>query len=165
VRRFNTDLLGEQADLGEFLFGSERANLGVLVPILKEFQHGECFYCRRPLKGESAHVDHFIPWSRYPVDLGHNFVLAHATCNGNKSDRLAAAGHLDAWVERQERDARILTTEFNRHSIVNDQLSSARIANWAYTNTFECHGLTWVRGDELRELEPDWSRSLTRLLN
>jgi len=25
VRRFNTDLLGEQADLGEFLFGSERA--------------------------------------------------------------------------------------------------------------------------------------------
>jgi hypothetical protein len=25
VRRFNTDLLGELADLGEFLFGSERA--------------------------------------------------------------------------------------------------------------------------------------------
>ena len=87
------------------------------------------------------------------MDLGHNFELAHATCNGNKSDRLAAAGHLDTWVERQERDAEMLASEFNRHEIVNDQASSARIDNWAYTNTFECHGLTWVRGDELRELE------------
>jgi len=165
VRRFNGDLLGQQADLGEFLFGSERANLGVVVPILQEFQHGECFYCRRPLKSESAHVDHFIPWSRYPVDLGHNFVLAHASCNGMKSDRLAASAHLDAWVDRQERHAKLLSADFNRYGVVNDLASSARIANWAYANTFDCHGLTWVRGDELRKLEADWSRSLTRLLN
>jgi hypothetical protein len=35
-------------------------------------------------------VDHFIPWSRYPADLGHNFVLAHDRCINAKSDYLAA---------------------------------------------------------------------------
>lgn len=80
-------------------------------------------------------------------------------------DRLAATGHLDAWVDRQERFANMFAVEFNRQGVANDLKSSARIVNWAYTNTFDCHGLTWVRGDELRELEPDWSRALTRLLN
>jgi hypothetical protein len=41
---------------------------------------------------------------------------------------------------------------------------SARIANWAYTNTVDCHRWSGVRGDKLRELEPDWARSITRLL-
>ncbi len=26
---------------------------------------------------QDPHVDHFIPWSRYPRDLARNFVLAH----------------------------------------------------------------------------------------
>jgi len=26
-------------------------------------------------RGEPV-VDHFVPWARYPLDLGHNFVLA-----------------------------------------------------------------------------------------
>lgn len=34
-----------------------------------------------------------------------------------------------------------------------------------YTQTFECHGLTWLRGNELVPLQPDWNRSLSRLLN
>lgn len=165
VRRFNGDLLGEQADLGEFLFGSERANLGVVVPILQEFQHGECFYCRRPLKGETAHVDHFIPWSRYPVDLGHNFVLAHATCTGKKSDRLAADEHLERWAVRQQILGTDMTTEFKRQGIISDTTSSARIVNWAYNQTYDNHGLTWVRADELRVLRPEWNRSLARLVN
>ena len=165
VRRFNGDLLGEQADLGDFLFGSERANLGVVVPILQEFQHGECFYCRRPLKGETAHVDHFIPWSRYPVDLGHNFVLAHAKCNGKKSDRLAADEHLERWAIRQQVLGADMTAEFKRQGIISDTTSSARIVNWAYNQTYDNHGLTWVRADELRVLRPEWNRSLDRLVN
>jgi hypothetical protein len=28
---------------------------------LLDFQKGDCFYCRRPLREESAHVDHFVP--------------------------------------------------------------------------------------------------------
>ena len=114
VRRINLEVLGDQADLNEFLFGSERANLKEVGAIITEFQAGACFYCHRQLKGESAHVDHFVPWSRYPVDLGHNFVLAHASCNGNKSDRLAAAVHLEAWCEYQQRNAKPLATEFDR---------------------------------------------------
>jgi hypothetical protein len=35
VRRFNLELLAESADLQEFLFGSERSSLTVLVPVLK----------------------------------------------------------------------------------------------------------------------------------
>lgn len=165
VRRFNTDLLGEQADLGEFLFGSERANLAAVVPILQQVQHGECFYCRRPLREENIHVDHFVPWSRYPVDLGHNFVLAHATCNSKKSDRLAAEEHLDRWAFRQRTLGEQMTAEFTRHGIVSDVKSSARIANWAYSNTFQSHGLTWVRGDELCELDANWGRLIAPLLN
>ena len=45
VRRFNLDLLGESADLQEFLFGSERSSLAGLVPVLNEIQQGTCFYC------------------------------------------------------------------------------------------------------------------------
>ena len=39
---------------------------------------------------DAGAVDHFIPWRRYPLDLGHNFVLAHSACNSSKGDRLAA---------------------------------------------------------------------------
>ena len=40
-----------------------------------------CFYCAGVIRGEPA-VDHFVPWARYPLDLGHNYVLADARCNG-----------------------------------------------------------------------------------
>jgi len=165
VRRFNLDLLGEQADLSEFLFGSERADLSVVVPVLREVQHGDCFYCQRPLKGEIAHVDHFIPWSRYPVDLGHNFVLAHGSCNGKKSDRLAAANHLDRWVTNQLSLGKDLAAEFQSRGVVNDLQSSIQIASWAYRQTFDCRGLTWVRADELQELPESWNSGLLQMLN
>src|SRR5262249_5123765 len=103
VRRFNADRLSEKADLYEFLFGSERSTLAVVRPILQHFQDGLCFYCGNQLKQEAGDVDHFIPWSRYPVDLGHNFVLAHVSCNALKSDRLPAAQHLNAWVVQNQR--------------------------------------------------------------
>jgi hypothetical protein len=165
VRRFNLDLLGESADLQEFLFGSERSSLAALVPVLTEIQEGRCFYCSGPLKEQVAHVDHFIPWSRYPVDLGHNFVLAHGRCNGKKSDRLACTGHLDRWVDRLECHAGGLATRCEKVGISCDLGSSLRVANWAYAQTFDCHGLTWLRGDELVPLQPDWSKALIRLLN
>jgi len=165
VRRFNVSALGDRADLNEFLFGSERANLADVKNILEDFQSGECFYCRRSLKDDKAHVDHFIPWSRYPVDLGHNFVLAHATCNGKKSDRLAAHEHLEAWAEYQSHNARLLSTEFNRSGILNDFQSSIRIVNWAYTQTFENQGLTWLRNDVLEPLATDWANPLKQFLN
>jgi 5-methylcytosine-specific restriction endonuclease McrA len=165
VRRFNVEALGDRTDLNEFLFGSERANLKVVGKIINEFQSGECFYCRQSLKGDVSHVDHFVPWSRYPVDLGHNFVLAHAACNGKKSDRLAAAVHLDAWCEYQHQNAKPLAVEFNRLGILNDFNSTLRVVNWAYNQTFDSHGLTWLRNQELHALDEGWNKSLALLLN
>lgn len=34
------------------------------------------------------------------VDLGHNFVLAHASCNNQKRDRLAGMRYLERWLRR-----------------------------------------------------------------
>lgn len=45
IRRVNADVLETNVDLHEFLFGSERANLGIVQPILQELQKGKCFYC------------------------------------------------------------------------------------------------------------------------
>src|SRR5207249_557923 len=84
VRQQNLDILGETTDLDEFLFGSERASLAAVRPVLLDLQHGRCFYCRNSLTAANTHVDHFIPWARYPVDLGHNFVLADDRCNTKK---------------------------------------------------------------------------------
>jgi 5-methylcytosine-specific restriction endonuclease McrA len=100
VRQQNLDILGESADLNEFLFGSERAALVALRPVLIDIQRGRCFYCHKPLYPANSHVDHFIAWARYPIDLGHNFVLADSRCNLKKRDRLPAYDHLAAWTER-----------------------------------------------------------------
>ena len=86
IREQNTLLLGANTDLGEFLFGSERSDLAAVRPILVELQSDSCFYCQTPFRGAS-HVDHFVPWALYPVDLGHNFVLAHAACNSAKGSQ------------------------------------------------------------------------------
>src|ERR1035441_4462807 len=50
--------------------------------------------CGRPLTPAATHVDHFIAWKRYPVDLGHNFVLANSRCNSQKRHRPPACEHL-----------------------------------------------------------------------
>jgi len=96
VRQQNLDVLGEAADLNDFLFGSERNNLALVRPVLMDLQRGRCFYCRAAITGTTAHVDHFIAWFRYPTDLAHNFVHADSRCINKKCDRLPACGHLAA---------------------------------------------------------------------
>lgn len=99
VRRYNCELLGTTTDLTEFMFGSERAQLGTIREVLLETGPSRCFYCDKDLPSQAGNVDHFVPWARYPVDLGHNFVLAHNTCNSSKSDHVASAEYLEKWVE------------------------------------------------------------------
>lgn len=82
-----------------FLFGTNRVALGrVLAPLL-DLQSGECFYCRKPARG-SAHVDHFIPWSRHADDGLDNLVVADERCNLAKRNFLAATQHKERWLER-----------------------------------------------------------------
>jgi len=158
LRRVNGDTLGSAADLTGFLFGTERSALGDHQPFLAELQRGRCFYCRRPL-GASGEVDHFIPWSRYPVDLGHNFVLAHPTCNLNKSSHLADIDHLGRWVERNEVYRSDLAAWLRTTRLESDLPSSVRVAQWAYAQTDRARGQVWVSGRLLVPLAPTW-RSL-----
>jgi hypothetical protein len=160
VRRVNHDLLGQTVDLGSFLFGMERSTLEVYRPILRDIQRDSCFYCHSHLR-TGGEVDHFIPWSRYPHDLGHNFVLAHRMCNSQKRDHLASEEHLAAWKERNTMHADTLAAYFERTRALSDIGSTVSIARWAYSQTAQVNGLVWIRGDLLQHLGNDWQRLLS----
>lgn len=159
VRTLNLDVLGHTADIGSFMFGAERSSLEAYRPLLLDMQKDTCFYCQQSLR-RTGEVDHFIPWSRYPVDLGHNFVLAHRTCNGKKRDYLAAELHLAAWAERNVKHTDLLTNFFRQASLPNRLESSVSIARWAYTQTATANGLVWVEGEVLRHLGGEWANML-----
>lgn len=159
IRRLNPGLLGEAVELGEFLFGAPRAPLVSLREPLMKFQEGNCFYCTKSIYGQS-HVDHFIPWSRYPVDLGHNFVLAHDRCNAAKADHLAAESHLDSWVRRNREDADELGALFDAAGFPHDVGISTRVSRWAYRRVAERRGLVWSEGRRLEHLQSQWEEIL-----
>jgi hypothetical protein len=161
VRQQNLEILGETADLNEFLFGSERTNLVGIRPVMMDIQQGRCFYCRGGLTSATAHVDHFIAWSRYPTDLGHNFVLADSLCNNKKRDRLPACEHLARWTERNAKYGSQIADEMRERGVVAELTASQRVARWAYAQTEAANGLTWIRGDEMVPLAAAW-RGLLR---
>ena len=159
VQKVNANKLGNVTDLGTFLFGQERESLDAYRPILMDVQHGICLYCRKDLPKQSQ-VDHFIPWSRFPVDLGHNFVLAHNQCNNAKSDHLAAEQHLAAWAERNRLNHQELQTRLQGAALPCDSAASIQIAKWVYQQTEKANGQVWVMKKVLQHLTPAWSRYL-----
>ena len=161
VRQQNLGLLGETTDLNEFLFGSERNNLALVRPVLLDLQRGRCFYCNVGITGTTAHVDHFVAWARYPVDLGHNFVLADERCNNKKRERLPACEHLAAWMERNVTYGDQLRDALEPRGLITDLAASKRVAAWAYAQTEAAGGLTWVKADEMVPLTKEW-RELVR---
>lgn len=138
----NTGLVGEHADLEYFLFGTQRSVLEKAAPVLEELQTGLCFYCGKPMKAE-WNVDHFIPWARYPRDLGHNFVLAHAACNQHKGDTLAARRHVERWLQRNTEHEKLLTSELGM-TFHCDAPTSRRIAKWSYELDLSASARLWV---------------------
>ena len=153
----NRDLVGPAGDLAEFLFGADRSALTALTAALAEFQHGDCFYCDTPLRS-APHVDHFIPWVRYPRDLGHNFVLAHATCNNAKRDRLADIPHLERWLLRNAQGGVELESIFTRVRFLHDAPTTLQVAKWSYESVHRAGGRVWSRGEDLVNLPDDWRR-------
>jgi 5-methylcytosine-specific restriction endonuclease McrA len=160
VQRLNANSLGNVTDLGTFLFGQERAALDVYRPILMEVQDGTCLYCQKKLS-KQAQVDHFIPWSRYPADLGHNFVLAHDQCNNAKSDYLAAEQHLAAWAERNRLHQKLLQSRLQEAELPCDWSASVQIAIWVYQQTEKANGQVWVEDKVLQHLSPVWPQCLS----
>jgi 5-methylcytosine-specific restriction endonuclease McrA len=155
VQKLNATRLGSVADLGTFLFGQERTSLDVYRPILVDVQHGTCLYCQKKLSKQSQ-VDHFIPWSRYPADLGHNFVLAHDQCNNAKADHLAAERHLVAWVERNQRHQEDLQARLEEAMLWCDVSAANQVARWVYQQTEKANGQVWVAEKVLGHLSPAW---------
>jgi hypothetical protein len=70
----NAPLLGATSDLSEFLFGAERSALKAMTPALADSQNGECLYCERRVS--AGHIDHFVPWSRYPRYLAQTLFVS-----------------------------------------------------------------------------------------
>jgi hypothetical protein len=153
----NNELIGHGGDLSEFLFGADRNVLGPLSEGLADLQQGVCFYCQAALRG-GGHVDHFIPWVRYPRDLGHNFVLTHDRCNGAKGDRLAALPHLDRWLERNIAQRSELDGIFAKVRVLYDAATSTQVAAWSYESVDRAGGLVWSEGDHLVYLRRDWRK-------
>jgi 5-methylcytosine-specific restriction endonuclease McrA len=106
----------QESRLEDFLFGRDRANLTPLCSPLLELQSGRCFYCDGKVAAQPQ-VDHFLPWARHPDDGLDNLVVAHARCNGDKSDFLADTRHVQRWAQH------VATREADLSDI-------ARVAHW-----------------------------------
>jgi S-adenosylmethionine:diacylglycerol 3-amino-3-carboxypropyl transferase len=105
-------------------------------------------------------VDHFIPWALHPLDLGHNFVLAHAECNSQKRDLLAAEKHLAAWDERNRQHDEELSMGFDRKGVLYNLASTIHIAKWAYSRTATTGGRVWKQTNQMVELTGIWASIL-----
>ncbi|MXX68127.1 MAG: HNH endonuclease [Gemmatimonadales bacterium] len=160
VQRLNPQRLGQVVDLRSFLFGSQRTSLDIYRPLLRAVQRGRCFYCESDIKS-GGDVDHFIPWRRYSLDLGHNFVLAHQGCNSSKSDLLAAEEHLERWTERNRVCRDELQAGFEERRVLHNWRATLQIARWAYGQVQRAGGQVWVQTNELTRLSGDWRRILS----
>ncbi|HWN38391.1 MAG TPA: HNH endonuclease [Gammaproteobacteria bacterium] len=143
------------ADLASFLFGSGRASLDGFRGVLRDHQDGRCLYCRKELRGAGC-VDHFIAWSRYPVDLGHNLVLAHDNCNAGKRDFLAYPVHLERWQESHLDRASELAQRFDSLALPHDGDRSRAIAWWAYEQGEAAGAHAWIDDDRFVRLDGRW---------
>jgi hypothetical protein len=155
----NREISGEASDLSEFLFGSERADLSACRDVLLG-RFDRCFYCGDRLRAPV--VDHFVPWSLYPVDLGHNFVLADARCNSQKSNFLASPAHLADFCARNQAIGVELGRELSEVGVTVDLDATRRITAWAYGNAEAVGALVWQDGKDPVKLASDW-RALTWL--
>jgi len=158
IHQQNLSVIGDRQDLHSFLFGTERSNLGSVREVLQQIQ-SKCFYCERQFRAVPA-VDHFIPWALYPLDLGHNFVLAHAECNSQKRDLLAAEEHLAAWEERNRQHDGELRVGFDRKGVLYNLPSTIHIARWAYSRAATTGARAWKEANQVAELTGIWSSIL-----
>jgi 5-methylcytosine-specific restriction endonuclease McrA len=143
--KLNSPMLGKADDLESFLFETPRQALTTIDAGLKKLTGSRCFYC-----GTTVHdsdVDHFVPFSMYPRDLMHNFVLAHPSCNRSKSDTLAALPHLERWLEFISRHDDALNEIGEAAGRISDKSSCRSVARWGYSNAMSGGGQAWVKSN------------------
>jgi len=158
--RNNLRIIGEADDLETFMFHANRSRLKEVGVFLREYDGAKCFYCGNRLR-DTVEVDHFIPWSHYPRDTGHNLVLAHKSCNGNKRDTLAARGHLEHWIDRNEQAGSDFRQHMEQLGFMVDWPSTLTIARWAYLQGIDVDSRAWIVGDEYESVDDRYTRLLS----
>lgn len=153
--RRNVAFLGEADDLEDFLFSASRQSLQIMGAGLRKLDGSKCFYCGHSLT--SADVDHYIPFSQYPRDLTHNFVLAHPACNRSKSDTLAALPHLERWLERMMSKADALAEIGVEAGFVAEPLVARQVGAWAYANAVASASQAWVAANNYNPIDQRYS--------
>lgn len=143
ANRQNLVVLDGLPDLNEFMFAPSRSQLNAVANVLVDLQESRCFYCNKPMKKGNYAVDHFIPWSMYPSDTGHNFVLADSHCNSKKSNFLASDEFLYKWQERNEEQDLIIVDRISGLGFLTDKDRSHRVAEWAYAQAKENNYVLW----------------------
>ncbi|WP_298829448.1 HNH endonuclease [uncultured Piscinibacter sp.] len=156
--RRNHSMLGEADDLEEFLFSTSRQSLSTMAEGLRRLDGAHCFYCRGSLT--SANVDHFIPFSQYPRDLAHNFVLAHPSCNRSKSDTLAGKQHLERWLARLSFRADDIAELGAQAGLVGDAAVCRRVASWGYSSALAAGGAAWLAPDSFEAIDDSYIECL-----
>jgi 5-methylcytosine-specific restriction endonuclease McrA len=156
--KLNQSILGGTDDLESFLFEIPRQALIVIGAKLKQLTNSRCFYCGGQV--HDADVDHFIPFSMYPRDLMHNFVLAHPACNRSKSDTLAAKPHLERWLGYITRNTDALQEIAHAAGRMADQGSSLAVARWSYSNAASGGAMAWVSARRYVPVDQEYARVL-----
>ena len=147
--RHNQSYFSDDIDLQGFLFNQSRQHLSLLVPILNDTQQGQCFYCQKPLK-KDIEVDHFVPWSKYPNDTTHNFVLTDHKCNNSKRDYLAEERFYEKWLRRNQQYGQTIEQETDGIGFMSNQRRSETISQWAYQIAVEHEDLVWSPESNMR---------------
>lgn len=158
----NRPILGDFGDLESFLFETPKKTLDKVSKALLKLDGAKCFYCEERLT--SAHVDHFIPFSKYPRDITQNFVLAHARCNISKSNALASEKHLLRWLDRLNRRASDLISIAEEAGVMNDAQVMSRVALWSYSNAASSDGKAWVRPTVFEPITTQYLRHFSRTM-
>lgn len=161
VQAQNCQALGAVQDLEGFMFGIDRRKVRAIIEPLLELQRGKCFY--RPLISldpTTVHVDHFIPWAKYPCDTVANLVLASPSANNNKKDHLPATVHLDRWCERNDGQRALLAYAAKEAGLEAGEGSIKQVAAWAYGSQEAINGLVWHATTGPVHLDPRWRQIL-----
>lgn len=153
--RRNISILGQADDLEDFLFAASRQSLLAMAEGLRKLDGERCFYCGHILT--NVDVDHFVPFSQYPRDLAHNFVLAHPACNRSKSDTLAAGPHLERWLDRLGRNADALAEIGQAAGMIADVQISRQIAAWGYASALTQGGHAWLEPSKYERIDESYS--------
>jgi 5-methylcytosine-specific restriction endonuclease McrA len=162
VQGQNRNVLGSVQDLESFMFGADRSETRGVRTALFEMQGGRCFYQPRVrLDLKTAHVDHFIPWAKYPCDAAANLVLASPKANAGKKDRLAATEYLGRWRDRNEIHRDHLVDIAGDAGLEFGTIAVERVATWAYGIHEGIGGLVWHASDGLVQLDPGWRKILS----